>query len=308
MPFSDRNIFYQQAKEELGPLAEEGIGATHSQLDLLEYIVESMQQRPMYLRALMAALLFQEIGRIDACAVALPAPDTLLTSAERGALILDQTDLLEQYHVDLQMKGFAILLVRHHGLIGRLLQGEEPVPILEWLTTNQDEQLLNALVLQAVLNTAAAREGVLVADLLDKLLHFRAIGHHLIQAKSTWRAWLEESLMEKGKAVMPEFCFTEDSERAQRTTGRDSPDSSRDPMSNKVLRQGRQAAAFERLLRMMRITWVDFQDLQMFLMKMPIAFIHYKKKLKSVGLATFETQLTGLLHFSTSEYWISILK
>ena len=289
--FQDRNIFYQQAKEELGPLAEEGIGATHSQLDLLEYIVESMQQRPMYLRALMAALLFQEIGRIDACAVALPAPDTLLTSAERGALILDQPALLEQYHVDLQMKGFAILLVRHHGLIGRLLQGEEPVPILEWLTTNQDEQLLDALVLQAVLNTAAAREGVLVADLLDKLLHFRAIGHHLIQAKSTWRAWLEESLMEKGKAVMPEFCFTEDSERAQRTPGRDSPDSSRDPMSNKVLRQGRQAAAFERLLRMMRITWVDFQDLQMFLMKMPIAFIHYKKKLKSVGLATFETQL-----------------
>jgi len=67
----------------------------------------------------------------------------------------------------------------------------------------------------------AAREGLLVADLLDKLLHFRAIGHHLIQAKVPG-GLVGRVPHGKGKAVMPEFCFTEDSERAQRTTGRDS--------------------------------------------------------------------------------------
>jgi len=90
----------------VGPLAEEGIGANHSQLDLLEYIVESMQQRPMYLRALMAALLFQEICRIDACAVALQRLITLLTSAEKGSPYPRSDRPPEQYHVDLQMKGF----------------------------------------------------------------------------------------------------------------------------------------------------------------------------------------------------------
>ena len=54
-------------------------------------------------------------------------------------------------------------------------------------------------------NAAAAREGLLVADLLDGYLYYRAIGHHLIRTKSNWRAWLDEALVEKGKAVIPEF-------------------------------------------------------------------------------------------------------
>ena len=53
----------------------------------------------------------------------------------------------------------------------------------------------------------------------------------------------------------------------------------------------RRAAAFERLLKLIGVRWVDFEDLQMVLMKMPVAFIYFKKKLKSVGLATFEAQL-----------------
>ena len=242
--FQDRNIFYQLAKEEFGPLAEEGTGATHSQLDILEYIVESMQQRPMLLQALKTALLFQESGEIDQYAAGLPGPDALWTSAERGAFFLQQSNILEQHHSDPQVGGLAILLVRHHGLMGRLHQGEEPIPALEWLTANEDEQILDAFVLQAVLNAAAAREGLLVADLLDGYLYYRTIGHQLIRTRSNWRAWLEESLVEKGKAVIAEFCFPECGARGHGATVNHSQDASRDEGQDNFLRQGQAGCCF----------------------------------------------------------------
>ena len=79
--------------------------------------------------------------------------------------------------------------------------------------------------------------------------------------------------------------------RGHGATVNHSQDTGRDEGQDNFLRQGRRAAAFERLLKLIGVRWVDFEDLQMVLMKMPIAFIYYKKKLKSVGLATFEAQL-----------------
>jgi len=62
-------------------------------------------------------------------------------------------------------------------------------------------------------------------------------------------------------------------------------------LKDEVLRHGRQSAAMERLFRLVGATWIDYQDLQMYLMKMPVIFIYHKKKLKSVGVETFQRQL-----------------
>jgi len=289
--FQDRNTFYQLAKEEFGPLAEEGIGASRPQLDILEYVADSIQQRPLLLGAFMVAMLFQEIGKIEACPTGLSGPDALWTPAERGALNLERTDILERYNLDPQLKDLVILLVRHHGLMGRVLLGEEPIPALDHLTAGQDEQLLDAFSLQAVLDAAAFQEGLMISDLLEGFLNYRAIGHQVIRSKSNWQAWLEESLQDKGKAVIPDFQFNGSKAEPSNSPSVHSFDSSIDEVLNASLWQGRQAAALERMLRLMGVTWVDFQDLQMLLMKMPVSFIYYKKKLKSVGLSTFEAQL-----------------
>jgi hypothetical protein len=289
--FQDRNTFYQLAKEEFGALAEEGIGASHSQLDLLEYIAESIQQRPLLLGALMVALLFQEIGKIEASSTGLFESDVFRTPAERGAFVLERTDILDRYNLDPQMKDLVILLVRHHGLIGRVLLGEEPASALERLTAGQDEQLLDAFVLQAVLNAAAVQEGLMISDILEGFLNYRAVGHRIIRSKSNWQTWLEESLQDKGKAVMPAFRLDGSTAELPQSPSSHSFDSTIVEVLQDDLRQGRQVAAFERMLRLMGVTWVDFQDLQMFLMEMPVSFIYYKKKLKSVGLSTFEAQL-----------------
>ena len=62
-------------------------------------------------------------------------------------------------------------------------------------------------------------------------------------------------------------------------------------IEDESLWQGRQSAAVDRLLKLCGSMWVDFEDLQMYLLDIPINFIYHKKKLKSVGPATFEKQL-----------------
>jgi len=70
--FQDPNTFYQLAKQEFGPLAEEGIGVSHAQMDILEYLVERIQQRPVFYQSLTLALLYQEIGKLTDYSASFP--------------------------------------------------------------------------------------------------------------------------------------------------------------------------------------------------------------------------------------------
>ncbi len=58
---------------------------------------------------------------------------------------------------------------------------------------------------------------------------------------------------------------------------------------------GRQIEAFERLLRLMGVAWVDFHDLQMHFMNVPVAFIHHQKGLRSLGVDHFKRSFSKSL-------------
>lgn len=289
--FQDPNTFYQLAKQEFGPLAEEGIGASHAQMDILEYLVERIQQRPALYQALTLALLLQEIGKTEKYSTLLPEEEMRWTHAERGAMILQETDLLEKYRLDPHVKQITTFLVRHHGLVGRVITGREPLTALEALISARDSHLLDVLVLQSIVSAAAVQEGIMVYDLLEWFLTCRSIGLQLIKSNGSWQSWLKETLSEKGTAVLAYFQLTNRETdvfhlKQERCCGFEEVDAGDD-----ALWHGRQSAALERLFKLMGIMWVDYQDVQMHLLKMPVNFIYHKKKLKSVGLATFEKQL-----------------
>lgn len=289
--FQDRNTFYQMAKREFGPLAEEGIGATHAQMETLEYLVDRIQQRPTVYQGLTLALLFQEIGKIEQYGSSLPNEAGWWTHAEAGALILERSEVLEKYRLGPQVEELVTLLVRHHGLIGHVIQGEEPVTALDQLIASQDDRLLDVFVLHSILAAAAVQEGLMVADLLDIFLTYRAVALEIIKSDSNWRSWLTEACRDKGKAVPSDFAA--DSPRAFLFPGAITDDSlpTAGEIEDDALWRGRRVAALERLFKLMGAPWIDFQDIQMHLSKMPVNFIHHKKKLKSVGLAAFEQQL-----------------
>lgn len=294
--FQDPNTFYQLAKHEFGPLAESGIGASHSQLDILEYLVDRIQQRPQLYQALTLALLFQDIGKIESYGVSHPEVDLYWTHAARGAQVLERVGILRNYDLDSEVERLVILLVRNHGLSGHIIQGEEPLTALEDLTREKDERLIDVFILHSILAAAAVEEGLMVTDLLDLFLSHRSFALEVFSSSGDWGQKLREVLREKGEAVLADFRLTANGASMLPEKGTHICGFRDEDLEDEFLWHGRQCAALERLLKLMSLPWVDYQDLQMYLLKMPVNFIYHKKKLKSVGLEAFDRQLKAADH------------
>lgn len=288
--FQDSNLLYQLAKQEFGPLAEESIGASHAQLEMLEHLVDRIQERPVLYQAFMLALLFQDIGKVEKYSLEHSAADQYQKHAEQGAAVLEESGVLAKYHPDPRVQQLVRQLIRYHGLIGHVIQGEEPVTVLEKITEDRDERLLDAFVLHAILAAAGVEEGLLVADLLDRFLLFRARALEIIKSDSDWTTWLRELLRDKGQAILadehadPEQGLLRILMEETTATPQEQPSKDADP----ALDRGRRMAAFERLLRLMNASQLDCQDIQMAQLKIPVPFIYHKKRFKSIGMASFE--------------------
>lgn len=287
--FQDRTTFYRLAKQEFGPLAEEDLGATHQQLETIEFYMNRIKENAVLQQALTFALLFQEIGKLKTLSGL--EPEDYWAHGSRGANALRKLGMLQQYHLDPAVEDTAIFLVRHHGLLAHVILGDEPISALEQITGGQDALLLDAFLVQSAVATAAVKEGVMVSDLLECFIQYRAVALEVIKSRMSWETYLKERLEEKGRAVLNEFQF-KSSRASLFADGQVNYCGIRDIDSeNESLWQGRQSAAVERLLKVAGCFWVDYEDLQMYLREIPINFIYHKKKLKSVGPATFEKQL-----------------
>ncbi len=287
--FQDRNIYYRLAKQEFGPLAEEDLGASHPQLEVLEFYIGRVREKPALQHALSFALLFQEIGKLEQFSGS-PADD-YWTHGRRGAKILREMKILQKYGIDEQTEKTAIFLVRYHGLLGHVILGDEPITALDSITSEKDTLLLDAFLVHSVLASAAVREGVMVGDLMDEFINYRSVALEVIKSRTDWGEYLKEVLQEKGKAVLNEFQFELERGALFPAGQANYCGIKDDDVRNESLWQGRQSASLDRLLKLSGSVWVDYEDLQMFLREIPISFIYHKKKLKSLGPAAFEKQL-----------------
>uniref|UniRef100_A0A832A6E1 Uncharacterized protein n=1 Tax=Desulfacinum infernum TaxID=35837 RepID=A0A832A6E1_9BACT len=294
--FQDLNTFYQMAKQEFGPLAAEDVGAKHHQLETLEHLVERIQEeRPLLYQALTLALLFQDLGKLDTYTEEHKILGRIWTHAERSVHILRHRGILAQYGLKKEVRALTLELIRHHGLIGHVIQGSEPTSAISRLTETNDKDLLDAYVLHAILAAASVEEGLMTEDLLDLFLEYRHAGLHVIKTGSSWNESYKDKLRDKGRAVLygsesvPEMLsFQVSRDEIPSVYGREAD-------GDELLWCGRQIEAFERLLRLMGIAWVDFHDLQMHFMNVPVAFIHHQKGLRSVGLDHFRRSFSKSL-------------
>lgn len=294
--FQDLNTFYQMAKQEFGPLAAEDIGAKHHQLETLEHLVERIQEeRPFLYQALTLALLFQDLGKLETYTEEHKILGRIWTHAERSVHILRQRGILGQYGLKEEARALTLELIRHHGLIGHVIQGSEPASAIFHLTQPNDKDLLDAYVLHAVLAAASVEEGLMTEDLLDLFLEYRHAALHVIKTGTSWEDHYKEKLRDKGRAVLygsesvPELLFFQ--ARPEQIPSA----YAREPAGDELLWCGRQIEAFERLLRLMGVPWVDFHDLQMHFMNVPVAFIHHQKGLRSLGLDHFKKSFSKSL-------------
>ncbi len=289
--FQNQNAFYQLAKKEFGPLAGEGIGVTPAQMDVLEYLVDRIQQQPFLYQAMTLALLFQEIGKMESYQDRLDDATRFLPHAERGAAILEQFKILKRYRLDPRVERLVILLVRNHGLLGHVIQGEAPLGALNAVTAKKNESFLDVYALQCILGSASIKEGMMVSDLLDDFLLCRSNCFQVMQNGGDWEKWIRGHLRDRGAALQNDFQFLS-SHEARQCASHESPLSyPPEYLEDEILWKGMQALAFERLLRLLGIQRISTLDVQMVLQKKPVNFIYHKKKLKSVGFQSFERQL-----------------
>ncbi|MHC1742307.1 MAG: hypothetical protein AB9873_04630 [Syntrophobacteraceae bacterium] len=291
--FQDNNTYYQLAKFEFGPLAEEGTGAAHSQLDILEGMAAALMKDNILREALTYALLFQDIGKIEHYGGFGPEVDGRWTHAERGAAILERSGVLEKYDLNPDLARMAILLIRHHGLGGHVIQGEEPVTSLFRMTKYGDRRLIDVFVLHGLLAAAAVQEGLMVGDMLDAFLEHRKLAFAVMDSGGDWPNYLRRHLHARGTLLLDEFPLLPQMREAFSEgdiggCGLVDPDA-----RDAALWHGRRTAALERLFRLMGLAWVGFEDIQLYGRETPIRFIYKRKQLKSIGLVTFEKQLVA---------------
>ncbi|ROQ90833.1 hypothetical protein [Desulfosoma caldarium] len=295
--FQDVTTYYQMAKNEFGPLATEDNGAKHHQLEILEHFLERIdQERPALTQALTLALLFQDLGKLETYTEESKILERIWTHAERSVRILQQHRTLSQYNLSKEVQDLTLELIRHHGLIGHVIQGSEPITAIELLTQANDKDLLDTFVLHAILAAASVEEGLMTEDLLDLFLEYRHGCLHVMKTGGSWYAHCREKMRHKGQASLhasesaPQLLPL--TPPAKVSAYMDSQDGNED---DEMLWRGRQIEAFERLLRLMGVPWVDFHDLQMASMNVPVAFIHHQKGLRSVGLHHFRQNVTKAL-------------
>lgn len=287
--FQDLNTFYQMAKQEFGPLAAEDIGAKHHQLETLEHLLERIQEvRPPLYQALTLALVFQDLGKLETYTQEQKILDRIWTHAERSVHILRQRGILEPFGLKEEVRDLTLELIRHHGLLGHVFQGAEPVSAITRWTEAHDRDLLDAYVLHSVLASASVEEGLLTEDVLDVFLDYRHACLHVIKTGSSWPEYYKEKLRDKGRTILHGSASVSRVLALQTSLSNLPQVYPREPDCDESLWCGRQVEAFERLLRLMGIPWVDFHDLQMGFMNVPVVFIHHQKGLRSLGLEHFQ--------------------
>jgi hypothetical protein len=280
-------IFYQLAQQQFGAMTGESIGISNTQIDMLEEVVNRINTRADLMESLSAALIFQEIGKLPLYLEEYRSLSQSTIHGEAGAEILRRQDLLERFGMDEEKSKLTDFLVEFHGLIGHVLKGEVALPALNLVTSRGDELLFEAFFLHSVLAAAAYREGIMVEDLLDRFLTLRQLALRVMRGEISWQTHMDNEFKAMGKSLLTE---TDTMKTDQDTFALFVHwDSLQDEQGYR--RKGEDAAAIERLFRLVGLPEISFVDVQMKNLDMPVSFIYHKKGLKSTGMTKFENDL-----------------
>jgi hypothetical protein len=280
-------IFYQLAQQQFGAMTGESIGMSNAQIDTLEEIVHRIGVRPKLMEALCAALIFQEIGKLPLYLEEYRFLSQSNSHGVAGAEFLRRQALLQRLGMDEDTSRLANFLVEIHGLVGHVLRGEVALPALDLVTSTGDELLFEAFFLHSVLAAAAYREGVMVEGLLDRFLSLRQAALRVIVGEISWKTYADGDFAEKGQSLLTN---TVEQSAGQSDLGLFS-DWDRLDGDQGLRQKGKDAAALERLFRLVGLADIGFVDIQMKILDMPVSFIYHKKGLKSTGLQKFEEDL-----------------
>ena len=290
--FQDALLSHRLAQKEFGPMATGIVGASASQIDDLEKIVEHLRSNKPLFAALVKSFIFQDIGRISSFRKKYSQEIHPADLAHVGAFFIEKEKIAERYYLDEKGKSYLVFLVRHHSLLHQIIRGELSFYSIQDAIDARDKDLFEAFFLFSFIMISAIREDLIVEDLANRLFQIRALCHRIIDGETTLEAYRSEVFIESG-AIFHALETYRTNGLPQGVTPVDYLESCKsEPIGrSKCIASGRMIFAMERLFRLRGIRHVEFLDLANLMLKVPLKFIYKKRKFSSIGYATFEKEL-----------------
>ncbi|MBW1779387.1 MAG: hypothetical protein JRL30_01490 [Deltaproteobacteria bacterium] len=290
--FHDTDFLHRLAQKEFGPMAAGIVGVSESQLENLWKIIEGFKTNPDLFDALAKSLIFQDLGRLPDLRKKYREEINPADLAGTGALFVEKAKIAERYRLTEQGKSYLVFLIGNHGLLHHTVRGEISFAALKSITDAQDKELFDAFLVSSFIMLSAIREDLILEDLAARLFQIRAMCHKIIDGKTTLEEELSKVFEERGSL----FCILE----RYQAEGLPEGTSLTDCLESgewthmdraRIFRAGRMIFATERLLRLSGIRHVEFQDLVNLMLKVPLTYIHKKRRFHNVGYATFEKEV-----------------
>lgn len=290
--FLDIQYLHQLATKEFGPLATGIVGVNASQIEVLEGITSRLRQNGPLFEALVAALVFQEIGQPGERA-GTPAgqivPENL--SKARG-LTQEAKGIAEKYHLSRKAHPYLALLLKYHNVLLEVLRGELSYCAIEGVLADASEEAFDAFFLLSFINVSALREDLILEDEAEALLQLRSICLEVIRGGATFQDHLEAIHLHRGglhraleafrKREVPQGVSPFEYLESQTPKRRDRP---------RWIEAGKQFFALERLLKLKGLRRIGFLDIACVMIEIPMKYIYRKRRFSSTGYASFEKEL-----------------
>ncbi len=290
--FQNLRLMHKLARKEFGPLATGIMGVSPKQLEDLEKIVERLKARKDLYKALTCSFIFQDLGRIPGLRAKYEKEINPADFAEAGAHILEKEGIGERYGLNAACTDYLVFLVTHHNLIHHIVTGEVSFSALNFVLRRQDKDLFDAFLVTTFVLLGTAREDLMLEDLASWIFSTATVCHGVIEGKTSLERQLERVVARRGRL----FYAIEEYKK----NGLPKGVTPSDYLSAKTWKSldraeqitaGRMILATERIFRLRGIPYVEFQDLARVMMKVPLRYIHKKRRFHNVGFATFEKEV-----------------
>ncbi len=296
--FRDTHYLHQLATKEFGPFAAGIVGVNTSQIEALERITSRLRQNGPLFDALIATLVFQEIGqgsqRADTPFEQIAPENTW----KARSLTREAKDIAEKYHLRQKARPHLALLLKYHSLLLQVLRGELSYCAIEGVLKDSNEETFDAFFLLSFINVSALREDLILEDEAETLLQLRSLCLELLRGGATFQDHLEAIHLQRGglhraleafrKREVPQGVSPFEYLESQAPKSRD---------RSKWIEAGRQVFALERLLKLKGLRRIGFLDIACVMIEVPMKYIYRKRRFSSTGYASFEKELFEALRF-----------
>ena len=287
--FQDQQLLHRVAVKEFGPQAAGGVGVSTEQMETLSRIMDQLKQKRHLLKAATVALTFQDVDRLPSKQNLLDGFSINLSNhGPAGAEILRESGTLDRYLLAPRTREVAIWLVRHHGLLGRVIRGEAPLEALGLITEPADPDLFDIFFIHNLAAMAAVKAESLTEDLMNRLLGLREQALAVTRGEKEWRQlvldhrrgqreWFLSLLRQEGledpQELLPggKECFPQNPRNQ--------------PLAQWPL------AGLERLFLLKEMWFLTFEAFCLFKLNRRIEYIHRTLGLASLGPASLERAL-----------------